>query len=191
MRIAAEQPYTILYFTRRLEGVHERLRNVNPDARGDWVGIRDWWILPSQRRQAAGHVETDAVDRHIHTPGVQVGRIQNFNNWSPEMVPNPEQTALGLEYFCTVGDDLWNIPDAELIDLGKKEVAALGLVDQGGAVLGPSRVIRHLVDTARTFIFERGENGERITRSFFLGHDTSSCCYARPRSPSSPPPMQR
>ncbi|GLZ31229.1 8-amino-7-oxononanoate synthase [Lentzea sp. NBRC 105346] len=30
------------------------------------------------------------------------------------------------------------------------------LGSQGGAVLGPSRVIRHLVDTARTFIFDTG-----------------------------------
>ena len=66
---------------------------------------------------------------YIHDPSVRLGRIQNFKNWSPEMVPDPSQTALGLEYFCTVGDDLWNIPDDELIALGKKEVAALGLVN--------------------------------------------------------------
>jgi protoporphyrinogen oxidase len=66
---------------------------------------------------------------YIHDPSVRLGRIQNFKNWSPEMVPNPEQTALGLEYFCTVGDDLWNTPDEELIKLGKKEVGILGLVN--------------------------------------------------------------
>jgi peptide/nickel transport system substrate-binding protein len=48
-QIAEQQPYTILYFTRRLEGVHERLRNVNPDARGDWVNIRQWYLLPNMR----------------------------------------------------------------------------------------------------------------------------------------------
>ena len=26
---------------------------------------------------------------YIHTPGVKVGRIQNFNNWSAAMVPEP------------------------------------------------------------------------------------------------------
>lgn len=49
-RVAEMQPYTFLYFQERLEGVHERLRNVQPDARGDWVGVRDWWILPGARR---------------------------------------------------------------------------------------------------------------------------------------------
>src|SRR5690606_41502401 len=49
-KIAHDQPFTFLYFQERLEGVHERLRNVNPDARGDWVGVDRWWILPSMRR---------------------------------------------------------------------------------------------------------------------------------------------
>ncbi|HET8656876.1 MAG TPA: hypothetical protein VFL93_15235, partial [Longimicrobiaceae bacterium] len=51
-QIAQDQPYTILYFQERIEGVRDRLRNVHPDARGDFVGIKDWWILPSARRNA-------------------------------------------------------------------------------------------------------------------------------------------
>jgi peptide/nickel transport system substrate-binding protein len=43
-RIAADQPFTILYFPRRLEGVSRRLRNVRPDARGDYVGVERWWV---------------------------------------------------------------------------------------------------------------------------------------------------
>ncbi|HEX6039414.1 ABC transporter substrate-binding protein [Longimicrobium sp.] len=50
-QIARDQPYTILYFTTRLEGVHERLRNVDPDARGDWVGIDRWYLLPTMRNR--------------------------------------------------------------------------------------------------------------------------------------------
>lgn len=49
-KVAADQPYTFLYFTRRLEGVHERLRNVRPDARGDWVGASRWYIRPDARQ---------------------------------------------------------------------------------------------------------------------------------------------
>jgi protoporphyrinogen oxidase len=64
---------------------------------------------------------------YIHDPAVRVGRIQNFKNWSPEMVPDGSKTSLGLEYFCTEGDDLWCLPDAELIELARREVAAIGL----------------------------------------------------------------
>ena len=65
---------------------------------------------------------------YVHDPSVRVGRIQNFKNWSPYMVPDPEKSSLGLEYFCTAGDDLWNMPDAELIELGKRETASIGLI---------------------------------------------------------------
>jgi len=64
---------------------------------------------------------------YIHDPSVRVGRIQNFKNWSPDMVPDQEKTSLGLEYFCTEGDDLWTMSDAALIELGKNEVERIGL----------------------------------------------------------------
>lgn len=64
---------------------------------------------------------------YIHEPGVKVGRIQNFKNWSPDMVPDPTQTSLGLEYFCNEGDELWTMSDAELVELGKQEITQIGL----------------------------------------------------------------
>lgn len=65
---------------------------------------------------------------YIHDPAVKLGRIQNFNNWSPHMVPKEGVTCLGLEYFCFEGDGLWNMTDADLIELGKRELQQLGLV---------------------------------------------------------------
>jgi protoporphyrinogen oxidase len=64
---------------------------------------------------------------YVHAPEVKVGRIQNFKNWSPDMVPDPSKTSLGLEYFCNEGDDLWNMPDADLVELGKREIERVGL----------------------------------------------------------------
>jgi len=64
---------------------------------------------------------------YIHDPGVRVGRIQNFKNWSPDMVPDQGKTCLGLEYFCFEGDGLWTSSDAELVALAKKELAQLGI----------------------------------------------------------------
>ncbi len=73
---------------------------------------------------------------YIHDAEVKVGRIQNFKNWSPEMVPDPEKTCLGLEYFCFEGDGLWTMPDLDLVELGKKELGILGLVDPADVVDG-------------------------------------------------------
>ena len=64
---------------------------------------------------------------YIHDPGVRVGRIQNFKNWSPDMVPDQSKTCLGLEYFCFEGDGLWTMADRELLDLAKKELGHLGI----------------------------------------------------------------
>ncbi len=64
---------------------------------------------------------------YIHSPGVKVGRIQNFKNWSPEMVPDPNMTSLGMEYFCNKDDSFWCLPDDELIELGKRELSEIGL----------------------------------------------------------------
>ncbi len=62
---------------------------------------------------------------YIHSPEVRAGRIQNYKNWSPEMVPDSQTTSLGLEYFCFVTDEIWNREKHELIELGKKEVVQL------------------------------------------------------------------
>jgi len=64
---------------------------------------------------------------YIHTPDVKVGRIQNFKNWSPEMVPDLSKTCLGMEYFCNEDDDVWNMDDGDLIKLAAKELEALNL----------------------------------------------------------------
>jgi protoporphyrinogen oxidase len=64
---------------------------------------------------------------YIHDPSVKVGRIQNFKNWSPDMVADPRTTCLGLEYFCFEGDGLWTSSDQELVELARRELVALGI----------------------------------------------------------------
>ena len=67
---------------------------------------------------------------YIHSPNVKVGRIQNFKNWSPDMVPDHSKTSLGLEYFVQEGDELWSAHDDELIDLAVRECSELGLIER-------------------------------------------------------------
>ncbi|AKF05885.1 NAD(P)/FAD-dependent oxidoreductase [Sandaracinus amylolyticus] len=74
--------------------------------------------------------ERDAFDDnwiYIQERDVQVGRIQNFKSWSPEMVPDASTACYGLEYFCFEGDGLWTSKDEDLIALAKKELEHLGL----------------------------------------------------------------
>ncbi len=73
---------------------------------------------------------------YVHEPDVRLGRVQNFKNWSPDLVPDPSKSSLGLEYFCFEGDDLWTMDDADLVALGRREIAAIGLVDASKVVDG-------------------------------------------------------
>ncbi len=77
---------------------------------------------------------------YIHTPGVKVGRIQNFNNWSAAMVPTPGVTCIGMEYFCFKGDGLWSSSDSDLAKLAASELVGLGLANQDDVV--DARVVR-------------------------------------------------
>ncbi len=79
---------------------------------------------------------------YIHEPDVRVGRIQNFRSWSPWMVPDPDKSCVGLEYFCFAGDELWTMDDDALVDLAARELEQLRLaprakVDRGFAIRVP------------------------------------------------------
>src|SRR5579862_2074067 len=79
---------------------------------------------------------------YIHEPSVQVGRVQNYKSWSPEMVPDPAFCCYGLEYFCFEGDGLWASPDKTLIELAKSEIQKVNLAASADVVDGC--VIRQL-----------------------------------------------
>ena len=65
---------------------------------------------------------------YIHSPEFKVGRIQNFKNWSAAMVPDATKTCVGMEYFCSEGDHLWEMSNEDLIALASREIVGLGLV---------------------------------------------------------------
>ena len=64
---------------------------------------------------------------YIHSPEFKVGRIQNFKNWSIAMVPDAKKTCLGMEYFCSEGDEIWEMTNTQLIELASQEILKLNL----------------------------------------------------------------
>ncbi|TMG33227.1 MAG: NAD(P)/FAD-dependent oxidoreductase [Chloroflexi bacterium] len=64
---------------------------------------------------------------YVHDPGVKVGRIANFKNFSSAMVADGGLSGLGMEYFCFEHDGMWSWPDRDLLDLGRRELVALGI----------------------------------------------------------------
>jgi protoporphyrinogen oxidase len=82
----------------------------NPSSKGPLNLVPDNWI-------------------YVQEPGVKVGRLQIFNNWSPYLVRDPDTVWIGMEYFCTQGDALWALPDPELKALALREMRQLNLAD--------------------------------------------------------------
>jgi protoporphyrinogen oxidase len=94
-------------------------------AAADGLTYRDFLTIALVVPESAGFPDNWI---YVHSPDVKLGRIQNFGSWSPYMVQDG-RTCLGLEYFVYEGDELWNSADEDLVELGKKELAALGLVN--------------------------------------------------------------
>lgn len=67
---------------------------------------------------------------YVHDPNVSVGRIQNFRAWSPDMLPNPRQSSIGMEYFCNQDDAIWQMDDDQLARMAANELESLGLAEK-------------------------------------------------------------
>jgi protoporphyrinogen oxidase len=65
---------------------------------------------------------------YIQEPDVQIGRLQVFNNWSPDLVADPSTVSLGLEYFCREGDETWNMADPAFLSFAAGELEKIGLI---------------------------------------------------------------
>jgi len=121
----------------------------------------------------AGHTDVAQVEHALSTRGKRRALVVTDSVFSVDgdLAPLAE-----LVEACRRHDSALVVDDAHGLGVvgpgGRGAVAAAGLAKapdvvttltlskslgaQGGAVLGPSRVIRHLVDTARTFIFDTG-----------------------------------
>ena len=71
---------------------------------------------------------------YIQEPGVKVGRLQIFNNWSPHMVADPDTVWVGLEFFARDDDALWAMDDAALKALAVREMQQLKLGDEAAVL---------------------------------------------------------
>lgn len=73
---------------------------------------------------------------YVQDRGVRLGRIQIFNNWSPYMVKQPQDTVwIGLEYFCAEGDEMWSMTGEEWSRFGRKELIKIGVLDAETEIL--------------------------------------------------------
>ena len=73
---------------------------------------------------------------YVHDRSVKMGRFQIYNNWSPYLVKDIENTVwMGLEYFCNEGDEMWQMTDDDFAKMGIGEMVTMHLIDSTEDVL--------------------------------------------------------
>ena len=78
---------------------------------------------------------------YVQDTSVKMGRIQIFNNWSPYMLKDPENSVwIGLEYFCQEGDEFWNMSEEETVKLAVSELRTIGVVEPDVQIMDSTRV---------------------------------------------------
>ena len=68
---------------------------------------------------------------YVQEPEVKMLRLQIFNNWSPYLVKDAENTVwIGIEYTCKENDEYWNMSDKEFSEFAINELASIGIIDK-------------------------------------------------------------
>ncbi|MFF5103584.1 8-amino-7-oxononanoate synthase [Streptomyces sp. NPDC000134] len=139
---------------------------------GNHASLIDGCRLARGTKQVVAHADPDAVRKALAThEGAAVAVSDAVFSVDGDAAPLPALAAVCREYGAgLIVDDAHGL--GVLGDGGRGSARAAGLAgaddvvvtvtlskslgSQGGAVLGPARVIGHLVNTARTFIFDTG-----------------------------------
>ena len=68
---------------------------------------------------------------YIQERDVKIGRLQIFNNWSPYLVKDYENTMwIGGEYFCTEGDEMWSMDKEDFIRMAIDELVKIDILQK-------------------------------------------------------------
>jgi protoporphyrinogen oxidase len=73
------------------------------------------------------------------------------------MVPNDTDASIGMEYFCFEGDELWSMPDDQLVAMATQELQQLGLARADRVRMG------FVVRVHKAYPMYDAEYGERVT----------------------------
>lgn len=73
---------------------------------------------------------------YVQERKVMMGRFQIYNNWSPYMIKDLENTVwVGLEYFVNEGDQYWTMSDEAFSKFAVDEMVKMGLISSPDVVM--------------------------------------------------------
>lgn len=74
---------------------------------------------------------------YVHDRNILFGRFHEPKNWSPAMVPSDEYTSLVVEYFCSIGDNVWGMTEEQLVEQTVKHlVEDMGFISRDEVIDG-------------------------------------------------------
>lgn len=126
-----------------VEGMNDVPKKINKIATG--LPYRDYMtvgvlvdklnLINKTKIKTIGNIVPDSWV-YVHDKSVKMGRFQIYNNWSPYLVKDINNTVwMGLEYFCTEGDEMWSMTDKEFAKMGIDEMIKMNLIDSENNVL--------------------------------------------------------
>lgn len=111
---------------------------------------------------------------YVQEPEVKMLRLQIFNNWSPYLVKNPENTVwIGLEYTCKENDKYWNMSDKEFSDFAIDELASMNIIDKEDVIDSH----REKIKKAYPAYFDTYENMDKLVE--YLNKIENLFCIGR------------
>ena len=112
---------------------------------------------------------------YVQDTSVKLGRIQIFNNWSPYMLADPENSVwIGLEYFCDEGDEFWNMTDEACIQMATEELRKIGVIDKNAKIM---ETCREKVQKAYPAYFDTYAEIDQLIQ--WLNGIPNLCCVGR------------
>lgn len=72
---------------------------------------------------------------YIQEEDVKIGRIFFMNNFSPYiMEPKKHEIVVGVEYFCSEGDEIWNMKEEALSKMATQELVKIGCIREADVI---------------------------------------------------------
>ena len=133
--VVQEQRFDAIFSTMPLKHVFRGFGNqVDPAIRHTATNLpyRDFLIVGLLLKRLKPESDNDKLTDnwlYIQDKGVKVGRIQLFHNWSSSMIKDPSLRWVGAEYFLNADEPLWTRKDSGVIELAKRELTQIGLID--------------------------------------------------------------
>ena len=95
-------------------------------------------LLDRTRLSQEGSIVLETKDQWIYVQDkdIDFGRIQVVNNWSEEMIEEPDaHLLLVLEYFCQSGDALWMTPDKDWQESIAADLNRIGILQDKSEII--------------------------------------------------------